>query len=385
MRKTKLLLVSVFLVARAAFAGHGDVASNQQQPQSQAKPRHIDLVIALDTSSSMDGLIDSARQKLWDIVNVLGRAQPQPLLRVGLISYGNTHYDSSKGWVRKESDLTTDLDGIYSKLFALRTLGGTEYVARAVKDATEQMAWDQDPQALKIIFVAGNEPANQDPVVAVESAVQDARERGIFVNAIYCGSASNGEAVGWQGVATMGRGKFAAIDQNRIVTVATPMDGELSKLSVELNKTYVGYGHVAQEKAANQAAQDANAASAGPAVAASRAAAKAKPSVYSNSDWDLVDANKRAGKDVKTMPAAELPKPMQHMSGDERQRYVDQKSHEREELQKKIADVSAKRDAYIKAERAKKPAKASDPAFDDAMMGAIRGEAASTGIAIPAN
>ena len=32
-------------------------------------PRHVDLVIALDTSSSMDGLIDSARQKLWDVVD----------------------------------------------------------------------------------------------------------------------------------------------------------------------------------------------------------------------------------------------------------------------------------------------------------------------------
>ena len=34
----------------------------------------IDVVIAMDVSSSMDGLIDSAKQRLWDIVNELGRA-----------------------------------------------------------------------------------------------------------------------------------------------------------------------------------------------------------------------------------------------------------------------------------------------------------------------
>src|SRR5438132_4928186 len=118
MRKqiSSLALLATLVTGTAAMAkGNGNV------PLQQGGPRHVDVVIALDTSSSMDGLIDSARQKLWDIVLLLGKAQPQPILRVGLISYGNTNYDSSVGWVRKESDLTGDLDKIYSKLFALRT------------------------------------------------------------------------------------------------------------------------------------------------------------------------------------------------------------------------------------------------------------------------
>ena len=44
--------------------------------------RDVDLVIALDVSSSMDGLIESAKQRLWDITNELAQARPVPALRV---------------------------------------------------------------------------------------------------------------------------------------------------------------------------------------------------------------------------------------------------------------------------------------------------------------
>jgi hypothetical protein len=368
----KALLISSMLVAGAAHAapGHG------QLPVQQGA-RHVDVVIALDTSSSMDGLIDSARQKLWDVVNLLGQAKPQPVLRVGLIAYGNTGFNSQEGWVHKEADLTTDLDGIYSKLFALRTNGGTEYVARAVHDATKTMQWDQDQKTLKIIFVAGNEPANQDPMIPVESAVQDAREKGIFVNAIYCGSDSAGEAVGWRDVARVGGGKYAAIDQNHVVAINTPMDAELGRLSGELNKTYVTYGRTGKEKAANQMAQDANAGSLGGGAAASRAQAKSS-GLYRNDEWDLLDARAHAGKDVKKMAADDLPAEMRNLKPEEREAYLDKKAKERAELQKRITDLSKQRDGYIAQER-KKAAKPSSMAFDDAVTGAIRTEAQSVG------
>src|SRR5262245_15330448 len=89
-------------------------------PVTQAAPvaekgKPVDVTICLDTSNSMDGLIDSAKRKLWDIVNDLAKAKPTPKLRVALYSYGNDGYDPKKGWVRKEVDLTDDLDKIYEK------------------------------------------------------------------------------------------------------------------------------------------------------------------------------------------------------------------------------------------------------------------------------
>src|SRR3954464_11367841 len=107
--------------APAVFAGGGEA--------TKATPaRAIDVAICLDTSNSMDGLIGSAKAKLWDIVNDLAKVKPTPNLRVALYSYGNDGYAPAAGWVRKELDLTNDLDALYQKLFALTTHGGTEYV-----------------------------------------------------------------------------------------------------------------------------------------------------------------------------------------------------------------------------------------------------------------
>jgi von Willebrand factor type A domain len=376
MRKQLALLTLLGL----AVTAHAGPNNKQQQQQQQDQKRHVDLVIALDISGSMDGLIDSARQKLWDVVNLLAQAKPTPTLRVGLISYGSPAFPSQSGYVNIESDLTTDLDAIYSKLFALRTNGGDEYVARAVQTGTRQMKWSQDQNALKIIFVAGNEPANQDPQVAVETAVNEAKEKHIFVNTIYCGYETAGEAVGWRQVASLGGGKFAAIDQNHTVAIATPMDAELNRLSGELNKTYVAYGAEGGRRAANQAAQDKNAEGAGGMVAASRAMAKSS-ALYSNEEWDLVDAKKR-GKKIADMPAAALPPAVAAMPAEKRDEYVAQKAKEREQIQKQIAETNAKREAFIKAERAKK-AKPGAKALDDALGESIRTEAVQSGFALP--
>ena len=382
MRKT-IAIGIITLFSSVALAGGHDNHQHQRDPQppiqqSTNGAKKVDLVIALDTSSSMDGLIDSARTKLWDVVNLLAHAKPTPLVRVGLISYGNDGYDAKVGWVRKDAELTTNLDDVYEKLFALKTNGGSEYVARAVHDATVDMKWDQDQNTLKIIFVAGNEPANQDPQIPVDKAVGEARQKGIFVNAIYCGSDSSYEAGGWRSVAVAGAGKYAAIDQNRMVAINTPMDAELAKLSNELNKTYVGYGVVAQEKSRNQAAMDSAAGAAGAPVAASRAAAKAS-TVYRNDEWDLVDARAHGKKDVAKMKAADLPAPMQRMSEDERNKFLDGKARERGELQKRIAELSQKRDEFIAKERKKQAA--GPKAFDDAVTSSIRTEAESAGFA----
>jgi hypothetical protein len=154
-------------------------------PVEEAKT--IDVVLCLDTSNSMDGLIASAKTKLWAIVNDLVKVKPTPNLRVALYSYGNDNYPRDNGWVRKEVDLTTDLDKISEKLFALTTRGGTEYVARVCRDALDQQKWSEDKDALKLIFVCGNEPASQDPQVPLKDVAEKAAAKGVIINPIYAG------------------------------------------------------------------------------------------------------------------------------------------------------------------------------------------------------
>ena len=311
------------------------------QPQQQRA--RVDLVIAVDVSGSMRGLIDGTRMKLWEAVRLLGRAKPMPTVRVGLISYGGKFADPRAGYVRKELDLTTDLDAVSQKLFALQIRGSQEYVARTVQTATRQMAWDQDPSTLKILFVAGNESAEQDPLVTLTEALGEARQRGILVNAIFCGQEGAREALAWRRVAAMGGGEFAAIDHNRSVLAAeSPYDGELTRLSTALSATYVGYGAGGIERRQRQHAEDERAKRDGVQVAADRAAAKATPT-YSNADWDVVDAYA-----AKKMPAPSmLPAEVAALPEAGRDKWLREKVEQRKDIREKIGALATRREIWF--------------------------------------
>jgi hypothetical protein len=359
-------------------------------PASEVKGKPapvIDVVLCLDVSSSMDDLLDSAKVKLWDLVNELGTVRPTPRLRVGLYSYGHRDYDARKGWVRKEVDLTDDLDTVYKKLSGLRIAGrgNDEYVARVCRDALVEQKWSADKKALKLIFVCGNEPADQDKEVTLESVAKMAVAQDVIINTIYCNwsSAVAGEVEGWQNLAKKAEGRFARIDMKKgTVAVATPHDKQLEELGAKLNTTYVAYGlkEVREAKARNQSAQDANAAMfyAG----AGRAISKAS-GLYRNADWDLVDRLKDDPKfDVAKVPESELSDALKKMKPAERVEHVKKKLAEREAIQKEITELSKKRTEYLQQET-KKSAKLGDKAFDEAVRGALRDQARAKGFTIP--
>jgi hypothetical protein len=352
-------------------------------PAAPVKGKPVDVVICLDVSSSMEGLIGSAKLKLWDIVNDLGKAKPAPDLRVALYSYGHDTYDPKVGWVRKEADLTNDLDAVYQKLTALTINGGEEYVARVCRDALEQQKWSEEKDAYKVIFVCGNEPASQDPLVKLPAVADLAKKKGVVINPIFCGPSEAGDARDWKEFAKMAAGRFASIDHDHgTVAIATPQDKELAELSAKLNRTYVAYGKEGKEKSENQARQDANASLAGAPVAAARSVTKAG-CLYRCPTWDLVDRCKEDPKfDVKKVPVEELCDELKKLTPEQREKYVKDKMAEREALQKKIAVCNAAREAYICDELKKNPSAASK-AFDEAVRGAIREQAAPKGIQIP--
>src|SRR5215207_9816552 len=243
--------------------------SNADEPKPAAPPvevkaegKPIDLVICLDVSGSMDGLIASAKIQLWNIVNELARIKPTPNLRVGLYAYGATRFDPKKGWVNKEVDLTEDLDEVYKVLNALKTGGGEEYVARVTKAALGEQKWSTDKDALKVIFVCGNEPVNQDKEVQLDDVAAQAKKAGVVVNTIYCAWGHDNEIAGWADFSKLCGGKHVNIDQNKAgkqVVVKTEFDEQIVKLGEQLNTTYVACGKDGKKGAENQLAQDKNA------------------------------------------------------------------------------------------------------------------------------
>lgn len=345
--------------------------------------RPVDLVICLDTSGSMTALIDSARAKLWDIVNQLASARPTPRLRVGLLTYGTPDNSTAEtGWIVKQTDLTDDLDTVYAKMMAMRTSGGDEFVGWVLNDALRQMSWSSDPKALKIIFVAGNESADQARERFDFRYVADyARANGIFVNAIYAGNREQGVAEKWHEVAIHGGGNYSAIDmQHGTFQIRAPQDDILLKLNVELNATYIPFGAGGRAGCQNQLAQDENAATMGVQAAPSRVAAKASK-LYRNAAWDLVDAFLEKDFALADVDDEELPADLRPLTLAEREAVIQQKLAARQDVQRRIAEVNAAREAYLRAERAKQGDKVG---LDDAIVAALRSQAESKGFTFEA-
>jgi hypothetical protein len=354
-------------------------------PAATSKP--VDVVLCLDTSNSMDGLIDSAKRKLWAVVNDLAKMEPTPSLRVGLYSYGNNTYDAKRGWVRFEVPLTTDLDEVYKRINVLRCAapGSDEFVARVTRDALAELKWADEKDALRLIFVCGNEPVDQDKVVTLESVAETAKAKGVVINTIYCGHANHPEAAGWAAFATRCGGKYANIDQNKVqaeVAIKTPFDDEIQKLGAKINETYLWYGLRGADAKANQLAQDRAAAGVKGGAAVERSETKAGR-LYKNAECDLID-KMLAEKDfdLKKLKEEDLPPELKKLKPDEREVYVKKRAAERTEIQKKVTELGAKRALYIEEERKKQPKTAGDEALDAALRSILREEAAAKGLKV---
>ncbi len=377
------MLTTITLAMILASSASAQVSTPAPSPPTAAAPRAIELTICLDTSGSMNGLIDSARSKIWDIVSDLATATPQPQLRVALLTYGNDGLAAENGWTNVETDFTENLDLVSQKLFALTTNGGTEYVGRVIDRATKSLAWTAGDGALKILVVAGNESADQDQQVLYGDACKRAIERMIVVNSIYCGSPTDPLAAAWQDVAKRADGHFASIDQNNgTVVIATPFDDDLVTLSAKLNETYLAYGETGAWNASNQSAQDLNAASLNNAVAAQRCVTKGG-GLYSNQRWDLVDACKETQFKLEDVKDAELPEALRGKTLEEKRAYIDAKAKERAAIQAQVNELGMKRTQFIAAETAKQ-AGSDKSAFDQAIRDAIRAQATARGFVFPA-
>src|SRR5262245_9689884 len=301
-------------------------------PAGGAPPR-VQLALLLDTSNSMDGLIDQARSQLWTVVNEFAAARRDgraAVLEVALYEYGNNRLAQQQGYVRRVLPFTTDLDRVSEELFALTTSGGDEYCGTVIQAALDQLRWSASPSDLRAVFIAGNEPFSQGPV-DFRSVSARAVEKGVLVNTIHCGTREfeAGERSGWREGARRAYGVFGEFEQDQAVAyVAAPQDDEIARLGVELNQTYLPYGARGADGQARQSAQDGNAARASKGASVNRAFAKSKQ-VYSNSTWDLVDAVKNGQVDVKNVKTEDLPAELQKLSVEARKAAVAQKAEAR--------------------------------------------------------
>jgi hypothetical protein len=393
--KEKTMRIQPWILALAvavAVPGFAQVTADRVLPRPAAaapvKARPVvQIAILLDTSNSMDGLIEQAKTQLWKIVNEFAKAQRDgvhPDIQVALYQYGTPSLGVENGYVKQLLPLTDDLDKVSEQLFKLRTDGGDEYCGTVIQKAANELQWSGVKDAYKAVFIAGNEPFTQGSV-DYHTACKEAIAKGILVNTIFCGPEKEGADTGWKDGALLADGSYMSINQNaQVVSITAPQDKEIAELGAKINTTYLGYGRGGGAGFANQAAQDANAAlktagapATGPAPAAVERSITKGSIAYRNSTWDLVDAVNNKTLDLKDVKDEDLPTEMQKMDEKQRADYIAQKTRERQEIQDKIKQLAAERDKYI-AEKKKEAG--NESTLDTAILGTVHTQATKNGM-----
>lgn len=351
-------------------------------PESGPHPV-IEAVFVLDTTGSMGGLIQAAKDKIWSIASTMARAQPAPEIRIGLVAYR----DRGDDYVTRVVDLSKDLDAIQGELMQFQAQGGgdgPESVNQALYDALHRVSWSQDQKVYRVIFLVGDAEAHMDykDDVPYPRTMELARQRGIRVNTIQCGESTDTATV-WRQIAQLGDGSYFQVDQaGGAVAIATPYDAPLAKLSSELDETRLYYGD-ASERARKEdklAADKAMKAASSPASLARRAEFVTSKSGAASllGEKELVDEVTSGRVDLEALPAAQLPPAVSALPAPEQRKMIEETAAKREDLRGQIREMAAKREAYLKQKV--EAAGGADASLDNKIFGAVRDQAGKAGL-----
>jgi Mg-chelatase subunit ChlD len=359
--KAKILVLGLVLATVATVVIYPSLRGNatsavQPRPSTQpAGKAKVEVVFVLDTTGSMGGLIDAAKEKIWSIATTLAQADPAPEITMGLIAYR----DRGDAYVTKIVDLSQDLDSMYATLMDFAAEGGgdgPEDVNQALYDAVNQMSWSQDQSTYKVLFLVGDAPPHMDYQDGAKypEIVAAAAAKGIVVNTIQCGGSV--ETVHpWRHIAALGNGRYFTVEQaGSAVAIASPFDSEIARLAAELDATRLYYG-----SDEDRARMDAKVAATAQLHESASTAAQARRGVFNATESgaanrlgvsELVHDVATGRVDLSAVPSAELPLPLVGLSLEEQSEVIEATAQRREQLQERIVELAGERDAFITGE-----------------------------------
>ena len=386
--KTKLLGIALFALTLGVVVYYPQLLARNIEVNPPLN-RHItlhrprvDVVFVLDTTGSMSGLIQTAKEKIWSIATTMASAQPTPEIRIGLVAYR----DRGDRYVTKLVDLSADLDSVYAKLMDFQADGGgdtPESVNKALYDAVHDMSWSQDEQAYQVIFLVGDAPPQMDyNEVRYPAIVADALEKGIVINTIQCGGMSTTVAP-WTQIASLGHGKFFQVDQaGGAVAFTTPYDDKIAELSAKLDDTRLYYGTEEQKARMKSkvAATDKLQASASVAVLARRGVFNASVGGRANliGENELVEEFTNGTVSLDEIEADALPAALKPMARAEQKAYVAGLATKRDDLKRRIRALSEDRDSYL--EKKVEEAGGLKDSLDQQLYEAVKEQAGKAGL-----
>jgi uncharacterized protein YegL len=384
--KSKLIAVALLFVTAGAVVFYPFIDSSATvQPVEPPIPQgqKIEVVFVLDTTSSMSGLIETAKEKIWSIATTLAQAEQIPEIHMGLVAFR----DRGDEYVTDVIDLSTDLDTMYGRLMQFAAVGGgdgPESVNRALNDAVHRISWSQDPSSYQVIFLVGDAPPHMDYQGEAQypEIVRAATAKGIVVNAIQCGESSVTIAP-WQEIARLGNGRYLKVAQaGGAFAVTTPYDDDLAQLSAELDGTRLFYGNAEQMTQLNAkvAATESLEEGATTGSRVRRAVFNATESGHKNlfGDQDLVDDISKGEVSLDAVPEEQLPAGFRELAKEEQERVIGELAERRVDLQQRIDALAESRAAFID-ERVEAEGGAAD-SLDRQLYDAVRAQAAPAGL-----
>lgn len=354
-----------------------EAAGTPARETSKLRQPEVEVVFVLDSTGSMGGLIEAAKQKIWSIANEIAKGRPTPKIRMGLIAYR----DRGDAYVTQVFDLSENLDRMYTDLLALRADeggDGPEHVLQALSDAVKRMSWSRNPEAFKVVYLVGDAPPHFDytDTPPLEGLLQQALRRGLIVNAIQCGNDPSTTAV-WQRIARLAEGQFLAVPQTGgAIVVSTPFDERIAALSERLGGTLLPFGERRREGLEALAWAEAALAMAPRFAAADRALFKSRAGYFGVSD--LAEAVRRNEADLERLADPDLPEELRGLTLEQKQARLEAILRERAAIQQELDALSARRERYLAEER--KRSTGEGDAFDLTLVESLKTQASRRGI-----
>jgi Mg-chelatase subunit ChlD len=361
---------------------------NSKQPSIQpvsltvspnASSSTLEMVFVLDTTGSMGGLLEGAKQRIWGIVNEVMQSESRPQVRIGLVAYR----DRGDDYVTRVLPLTNDLDQVYTALMDYQAGGGgdtAEDVRQALMQGVRNAGWSPRSQNVsQILFLVGDAPPHQNyqDVPDTLLTTDEATRKGMIVNTIQCGTMPETREF-WQAIAQRGQGQYFSIAQDGgVQTIVTPYDEQLGQLSSKLGASFVAYGGGVGEAGERfregemkraRSAETSVAATAPSVAKAERALNKAVNSTAYVGD--LLQNIENGSVKLDSLKEEDLPADLRKLSSEERKQEIDKRLAERREIRSQIVSLSKQRADYIAAERKKGGVK--DSGFDAAVSAALK-------------
>jgi len=345
----------------------------------------IELVFCLDATGSMSGLINTAKEKIWDIVSVTSQCNPEPVIRLGIIFYR----DLQDEFVTKTYPLTTNIDSIYSELLSIEAQGGGDHpesVNQALNEAVTKMGWKEGENIYRTIFLVGDCPPHMDykQDIKYPTSCKLANENGIVINTIKLGVQCSDAIHHFKKIAKLTNGKYKQLGQNADdVIIETPLDDSIYYFSNKIDVSKLYYGSSKEQKLMNKKKE--NALSIYNNSSLNSVASRAKFNLSKSGNRNLF-GKKELIEDLisnkiklENINENELPDEIKTINKNEREKYLKLLQKQRAENISKLKELTIKREQFISK---KMKQDSTRTLFSEEIFDIIKDQAANKGVKI---